>query len=218
MSNKYSQYLYDRGLSNNTIRDFGIGYCDQSGKCSNEEYIPLIDFRFHDTVLFPIRDMYNSLVAVGSRSVDGEKRYVHSKYTKGRHVFGLNVTHQEILRTRKVYIVEGNFDLLTLYENGIKNAVAMLGSKLSLEQLGLLIRFAEEVIIASDGDEPGLECAQKIETMLKENSISYRRINLPQGSDPDSFVRTHGADAFLGLQSPNLSERIGRLASWENPQ
>lgn len=216
MSNKYLQYLYDRGLSNSTIKDFDIGYCDQYGKCSHEEYIPLIDFRFHNTVLFPVKDMYNSLVAVGSRSVDGEKMYVHSKYTKSRHVFGLNVTHQEILRTRKVFIVEGNFDLLTLYENGIKNAVAMLGSKLSLEQLGLLTRFAEEVIIASDGDKPGQECAQKIIAMLKENSISYRQINLPQGSDPDSFVRTHGADAFLGLQSPNLSERIGRISSWEN--
>ena len=210
---KYLDYLYSRGLSNSTIKDFGIGYCDPSGNCSYPEYTSLVDFRFYDTVLFPIKDLYNNLVAVASRSVD-VKKYIHSKYSKRRHLFGLNVTHTEILKARKVFVVEGNFDLLTLYEHGIKNAVAMLGSKLSLEQLSLLVRFADEVIIASDGDEPGQACADKIKIMLRENNISYRQLNLPTGSDPDSYIRKHGADAFLGLQTPTLSQRVKGL-SWE---
>jgi DNA primase len=213
MSNKYLDYLYFRGLSNSTIRDFGIGMCSPTGTCSNPEFQSLIDFRFHDTVLFPIRDLYNNLVAVASRSVD-VKQYIHTKYTKSKHLFGLNVTHKEILKTRKVFIVEGNFDLLTLYEHGIKNAVAMLGSKLSLEQLSLLTRFAEEIIIATDGDKPGQECAGKIVQMLRDNGISYTQVILPTGSDPDSFVKKNGRDAFLRLQSPNLSERIKGI-SWE---
>jgi len=132
-------------------------------------------------------------------------------------LFGLNVTYQEILRTRKAIIVEGNFDLLRLYENGVKNAVALLGSKLSLEQLSLLTRFAEEIVIATDGDKPGQDCAEKISKMCDENGISHRRINLPDGSDPDSFVKNNGADAFLRLQSPNLTDRL-RGISWEQKQ
>jgi len=188
--------------------------CDPAGTCSNPEFVPLIDFRFHDTVLFPIKDLYNNLVAVASRSVD-VKKYIHTSYSKSRHLFGLNVTHQEILRTRKAIIVEGNFDLLQLYEAGIKNGVALLGSKLSLEQLSLLTRFADEILIATDGDKPGQDCADKIAKMCDENSISHRRINLPDGSDPDSFVKNNGADAFLRLQSPNLTERLRGL-SWES--
>lgn len=211
---KYRQYLYSRGLSDRTINAFGIGYCDATGHCSDKEFIPLIDYRFHDTVLFPIKDLYNNIVAVASRAVD-VKRYIHSKYTKSRHLFGLNIAHEEILRTKKVFVVEGNFDLLMLYEHGITNAVAMLGSKLSAEQLGLLTRFAEEIIIATDGDQPGRDCAQKIKEMCKANNVNCRQLNLPNGLDPDAFLRAHGADAFLRLQTPNLSERIKRGTSWE---
>ena len=213
MNDRYTDYLYSRGLGDGTIKAFDIGSCDKNGNCSHQEYGPLVDFRFHDTVLFPIKDLYNNLVAVASRSVD-TKKYIHSKYTKRRHLFGLNVTHEEIFRTKKVYIVEGNFDLLTLYDNGIKNVVAMLGSKLSLEQMSLLIRFADEIIIATDGDGPGQECMSKIIKLAQENDINYRQLNLPTGSDPDSFIREHGADAFIELQSPNLSERIRGL-TWD---
>lgn len=204
---RYSNYLYSRGLSDATIETFGIGACDASGRCTHPEYTPLIDFRFHDAVLFPIRNLYNQLIGVGSRSVDA-KMYIHSAYSKRRHLFGLNVTYPEIFRTRKVFVVEGNFDLLTCYEHGIRNVVAMLGSKLSLEQLSLLIRFADEVVIASDGDQAGQDCAKKISTMLAENSIKYRQLSLPLGLDPDAYIRAHGADAFLGLQSVDLIERV----------
>jgi DNA primase len=205
--NKYRDYLHSRGLSDATIQTFEIGVCDPSGKCTHPEYLPLIDYRFHDTVLFPIKDLYNSTVAVASRSVD-VKKYIHSSYSKHRHLFGLNITYKEILRTRKVFIVEGNFDLLTLYENGITNVVAMLGSKLSVEQLSLLVRFADEIIIATDGDKPGRDCAEKIVTLLSDNNIDYSQINLPEGSDPDSFIRKNGPQAFLNLKTPSRSERI----------
>lgn len=211
---KYTDYLHSRGLSDKTIATFGIGHCDSSGSCTHKEYAPLIDYRFHDTVLFPIKDLYNNIVAVASRSVD-VKMYIHSKYTKSRHLFGLNIAIEDILSSKKVFVVEGNFDLLTLHEHGIRNAVAMLGSKLSPEQLGLLARFAEEIVIATDGDQPGRDCAQKIREMCKANNINYRQLNLASGFDPDSFIRAHGADAFLRLQTPNLSERINRGLSWE---
>lgn len=209
MSNKYLDYFYSRGLDDATIKAFNLGYCTESGRCSSPEFQPLTDFRFRDCVLFPIYDLYNNLIAVSSRSITG-KAYIHSVYSKRKHLYGLNVTHKEILRTGKVYIVEGNFDLLTLYKNGITNAVAMLGSKLSLEQLGLLTRFADEVILVADGDKAGVDCAQKFVTLAKENSVNHKVISLPlvPKTDPDLFVKTKGAQAFFELQPQNLLDRL----------
>ena len=210
MHNRYVEYLYSRGLSDATIKAFDLGFCDEHGRCSHLEYMDHIDFRFHNSVLFPIKDLYNNLVAVASRSVD-TKMYIHSKYSKKKHLFGLNVTHRDILKTGKVFVVEGNFDLLTLYEYGITNVVAMLGSKLSISQISLLVRFADEIIIAADGDKPGQECAYKLATMLKENNVTHKILSLPFGSDPDSFIRQNGSDAFLECISPDLLARTNNL-------
>ena len=210
MSNKYLEYLYSRGLSNSTIKAFDLGYYTDSGNCSHPEYLPLIDFRFKDSVLFPVKDLYNNLVAVASRCIS-TKKYIHSKYAKKKHLFGLNITHEEILRTGKVFVVEGNFDLLVLYEYGITNAVAMLGSKLSIPQISLLTRFAEEIVIAADGDKPGQDCAFKLAKMLQDNAIKYRLLTLPVDSDPDSFLRSEGKEAFLNCMSPDLITRTKNL-------
>jgi len=210
MSNKYIDYFYSRGIRDGTISDFELGYYDEFEHCSKAEFIPFVDYRFKGKVLFPIKDLYNNLIAVASRSIEG-KDYIHSKYSKRFHLFGLNVTCTEILKTGKVFIVEGNFDLLTLYEHGIKNVVAMLGSKLSVEQLSLLMRFADEFIIATDPDKSGQDCAKKIIEMLKEDNLAYRQINLPERSDPDSFIRSHGVDAFLRLLPSGLAERIENI-------
>jgi len=204
---KYFNYFYNRGLSSKTIEAFGLGYYSDKGIVSHRAYTPFLDFRFKDSVLFPIKDLYGSLIAVASRSIE-TKNYIHSKYTKKKHLFGLNVTHESILREKKVFIVEGNFDLLTLYENGITNVVAMLGSKMSLTQISLLARFAEEFIIATDGDTPGKECARKLSETLRNNNIAYKQLDLLAGSDPDSLIREHGVDAFLRLQPPDLLERV----------
>lgn len=210
MHNKYVEYLYSRGLSDATIKAFDLGFCDDRGRCSHPEYAPHVDFRFYNSVLFPIKDLYNNLVAVASRSVDA-KMYIHSKYSKKKHLFGLNVTHRDILKTGKVFVVEGNFDLLVLYEHGITNAVAMLGSKLSISQISLLARFADEIIIAADGDKPGQECASKLAMMLENNSVAHRILSLPLGSDPDSFVKQNGTAAFLERISPDLLTRTKNL-------
>lgn len=210
LNHRYLDYFYSRGLSNKTITDFNLGFCDDTGRCFHPEYTPLTDFRFHDSVLFPVKDLYNNLIAVASRSV-ATKNYIHSKYSKKRHLFGLNVTHKEILNTKKAFVVEGNFDLLTLYEHGITNVVAMLGSKLSLTQISLLTRFADEIIIATDGDTPGQVCAFKLAKTLDDHNISHRLLTLPQDADPDSFIRANGADAFLKLVSPDLLTRTKNL-------
>ena len=215
--NKYLDYLYSRGLSNKTIKDFGLGFCNQNGGVSHPEYKPFIDFRFYNGVLFPIRDLYGNLIAVSSRNID-TKNYIHSKYTKKLHLYGLDVTHKNILQKNKVYIVEGNFDLLTLYEHGITNAIAMLGSKLSLSQISLLARFAEEFIIATDGDKAGKDCAVKLIEMLNDNNVVHKQLSLPTGSDPDSLIRESGADAFLGLKPPDLLERIRGIDDRRNQQ
>lgn len=209
MTNKYTEYFYGRGLDDATINAFNLGYCTEKGKCSSPEFQSLVDYRFHDCVLFPIYDLYGNLIAVSSRSVTG-KAYIHSVYSKKKHLYGLNVTHPYILEAKKVYIVEGNFDILTLYKNGIKNVVAMLGSKLSAEQLALLVRFADEVILVADGDKAGIDCAQKFVALAKENSVNHSVIKLPvvPKTDPDLLVKTKGAQALFELQPQNLLDRL----------
>ena len=210
MSNKYLEYFYSRGVGDKTIKDFELGFCTENGSCSHPEYPPFIDYRFKDSVLFPIKDLYNNLIAVGSRSIV-EKNYIHSSFTKKKHLYGLNVTYKEILKNKRVWVVEGNFDMLSLYESGIKNVVAMMGSNLSLEQIGLLSRFAEEIIIAADSDKAGRECAEASIEVLMENGIDCKRVNLPEGIDPDKFVRDYGKEAFLKLLPVSLIERVERL-------
>jgi DNA primase len=210
MSNCYLEYFYSRGLNNSTIENFKLGWCTPEGKAHPEELRAAIDPRFYDCVLFPIYDLYNNLVAVGARS-PSSKQYIHTKYSKRKHLFGLNVTHRDIFEAKRVYVVEGNFDLLTLWQNGVKNVVAMLGSQLSNEQLALLTRFAEEVVIASDGDEAGKDCAEKLSELMRANDVKFKVLRLPYGNDPDSFVRKNGIEAFRALEPKGLLQHLKEI-------
>ena len=207
MANIYTKYLYSRGLTDETISVFELGFYTEAGRVSDDTLVPFVDSRFRDSVLFPIRDVYGTLVAVSSRS-PSNKIYIHTTYPKRKHFYGLNITFKEILKTGKAYVVEGNFDLLTLYQNGIKNVVAMLGSTLSAEQLALLTRFADTVVLAADGDEAGKVCANKFKSMARMTSAQLHVLNLPPKFDPDLFVKQEGPEAFLKLSPKDLSDRL----------
>jgi len=209
---QYYDYFKLRGLDDEVIRAFNLGWCREDGKSSHKDFLPFIDSRFYNKVLFPIYNLHGSLISVSSRSIQkDEKGYIHTAYSKRFHLYGLNVTYPYILSSRKVYIVEGNFDLLTLYKQGIKNVVAMLGSKLSLEQASLLVRFADELILASDSDNAGKKCALNFVDLLKRNDISFKILKLPFGEDPDTFVKKFGAEAFIKLEPKNLLQRVSEI-------
>jgi DNA primase len=204
-------YFKQRGLTDGTIKTFSLGYCDTSGYVTIPEVSSFIDRRFHHSALFPICNLYNVPVSVSARplSTGSPFKYVHTNYDKAHHMYGLNITWPDILKARKAFIVEGNFDLLTLHQHGITNAVAMLGSQFSPTQLCLLTRFCDEIVIATDGDEPGRKCAAKITKLCQSRGIKSSILKLPSGTDPDNFVKTYGPEAFLKLVPRTLSQLLG---------
>ena len=206
----HMSYFKQRGLTDQTVKTFNLGYCDTSGYVTVPEVSSFVDRRFYHSALFPIYNLYNVPISVSARplSPGSPFKYVHTHYDKAHHLYGLNVTWPDILKARKAYIVEGNFDLLTLYQYGITNTVAMLGSQFSPTQLCLLTRFCDEIVIATDGDEPGIKCASKIMKLCQSRGIKSSLLKLPPSMDPDNFVKTYGASAFVKLAPKTLSEML----------
>lgn len=204
-------YFKQRGLTDQTIKTFNLGYCDTAGYVTVPEVSSFIDRRFYHSALFPIYNLYGEPISVSARplSVGSPFKYVHTTYAKAHHIYGLNITWPHILKTRKAYVVEGNFDLLTLYQYGITNTVAMLGSQFSTTQLCLLTRFCDEIVIAADGDEPGIKCASKIMKLCQSRGIKSSVLKLPPGTDPDNLVKNNGAEAFFKLAPKSLSQLLG---------
>lgn len=204
-------YLEQRGLTPQTIKTFNLGYCDTSGYVTVPEVSSFIDRRFHHSVLFPIYNLYGVPISVSARplSANSPFKYVHTHYDKAHHLYGLSVTWPNILATRKVYVVEGNLDILSLYQYGITNVVAMLGSQFSTTQLALLTRFCDEIVIATDGDNAGRECAGKITKLCQSKGIKSSVLKLPEGTDPDAYVREQGPEAFLKLAPKTLFQLLG---------
>ena len=158
--------------------------------------------RFRGRLIFPVLDAQGRAVAFGGRTLEagGEPKYLNSPetaaYTKGRHLFGLNVTRDEMRRRKFAGLVEGYLDLIIPYQFGVRNMVASLGTALTPEQAKLLGRFARKVVVNYDGDSAGVKAAKRaIETLLAED-FEIKVLVLPDGADPDEFIRAHGVEAY----------------------
>jgi DNA primase len=158
--------------------------------------------RFRGRLIFPVLDAQGRAVAFGGRTLaaDGEPKYLNSPetaaYTKGRHLFGLCLTRDDIRRRKFAILVEGYLDLIIPYQFGVRNMVASLGTALTPEQAKLLGRFARKVVVNYDGDRAGVQAAKRaIETLLAED-FEAKVLVLPDGSDPDEFIRAAGVEAY----------------------
>jgi DNA primase len=157
--------------------------------------------RFRDRVLFPILDIRGRVIGFGGRILgDGQPKYMNSPespvFNKSGSLLGLFQQGESIRRMRQAIVVEGNFDLISLVEHGLGNVVAPLGTALTREQLRLLHRFAEEVILLFDGDSAGQKAAMRAVPLLFTEQMAGRIAILPVGHDPDTFVRQEGAEAL----------------------
>jgi DNA primase len=153
-------------------------------------------------LMFPVLDAQGRPIAFGGRTLDpeGEPKYLNSPetpaYTKGRHLFGLNLTRDEIRRQGFAILVEGYLDLIVPYQAGIRNLVASLGTALTPEQVKLIGRFARKVVVNYDGDRAGVQAAKRaIETLLTED-LEVKVLVLPDNADPDDFIRKYGVDEY----------------------
>ena len=174
--------------------------------------------RFRHRLLFPITDLHGRVVAFSGRLLDPieparensaaareipEPKYVNSPespvYHKGALLFGLHQARVEIRRNGWAVLCEGNFDLVALHQAGFRNAVAPLGTAFTEAQAKLLRRFAQRVTLLFDADPAGRKAVQAAYSLLRKAELAARVATLPEGSDPDSFLREQGAAALTRL-------------------
>ncbi len=219
-----TEYLQQRGLSGEIIREYRIGFAppgwnnllqqlgDSNEKIRQLETIGLISSkndkqydRFRDRIVFPIHDARGRVVGFGGRVMgDDTPKYLNSPETpifhKGRELYGLYEARKSLKDLPSLLVVEGYMDVVALAQYGIRNVVATLGTATTADHLEKLFRSAPEVVVCFDGDRAGKDAAWKaLETALPllRDGRQARFLFLPDGEDPDSQVRKHGKDAFL---------------------
>ena len=233
------KYLLDRSLTNNTINFFNLGFCENSKLIqdkllkdgfTSEELVnsglfykkdvtnELIN-RFKNRIIFPIQNYYNNFIGCGGRAVldNALAKYINSPETnyfkKGFNLFNLNHARKESSNTNTLILVEGYMDVVSLYNKGIKNVAASLGTAITTAQINLAWKNFDKIIICFDGDQSGIDASYRAaERVLKViqpgKDIYFAKI--PKEQDPDDFVNQFGKDNFLSLlnQSKDLSEVI----------
>ena len=228
------QYLSGRGLSEETMRKFGLGYSDkfggglytflkskgysderlrESGLFNVDERHGMYD-KFWNRVIFPIMDVNNRVIGFGGRVMgDGKPKYLNSPETKifdkSRNLYGLNIART----TRKKYLIlcEGYMDVISMHQAGFTNAVASLGTALTSGHASLLKRYTQEVLLLYDSDEAGIRAALRGIPILRDAGVSSRVVNLKPYKDPDEFIKNMGAEAFeerLGQASDSFMFRV----------
>jgi DNA primase len=190
----------------------GIGQIERSGLVVKKEKGGYYD-RFRGRLIFPVMDAQGRPVAFGARAMrpGDEPKYLNSPetdaYTKGRHLFGLNVSRDEIRRKKFAILVEGYLDLIIPFQHGVRNVVASLGTALTPEQAKILGRFARKVVVNYDGDRAGVSAAKRAIEVLLTEDFEAKVLVLPDGADPDEFVRAHGVEEYnqrRGLAVPHI--------------
>ena len=219
------EYFLNRGIKEETIKKFGLGFANDSwnslmfylrkkgisdilleeaGLISvNKEKGRKYD-RFRNRVMFPVFDYQGRVIGFGGRVLDDSKpKYLNSPETlvfqKGTNLYGLNFALKHNMNERYFVIVEGYMDLISLHQYGITNVVASLGTALTINQARLLKRYADKVIISYDADMAGQMATLRGLEILRTAGFDVRVLNIPQGKDPDEYVRSNGKEAFLKL-------------------
>jgi DNA primase len=215
-------YLLRREITDETSKTFHLGYAPDSWdalsiylrqKGASQEQIDRSGLvvkkddggrtydRFRGRLIFPVLDIQGKPIAFGGRTLrDEDAKYINSPetaaYVKGRNLFGLNLTRDEIRRAGFVILVEGFLDLIVPYQFGVCNAVASLGTALTPDQARLISRFARKVVVNYDGDNAGVQAAKKAIEILLAEDLEVKILVLPDGSDPDEFIRKSGATEY----------------------
>lgn len=222
------EYLKGRGLSEETIRKFGLGYAtvhsDDLYRYLKSKNYPdavlkesgLITFdekhgphdKFWNRVMFPIMDVNHRVIGFGGRVMgDGKPKYLNSPETrifdKSRNLYGLDIAKSS--RKPNLLICEGYMDVIAMHQAGFSNAVASLGTALTSQHAGLVKRYTDQVLLVYDSDQAGIKAAMRAIPMLRDAGLSAKVLNLQPFKDPDEFIKNLGTEAF--------QERIDRAAN-----
>ena len=225
-------YLTGRGLSLKTIKRFGLGAAPDSwdslithlkakgfsindmlaanviGKSQKGSYYD----RFRRRVMFPIINIRGNVVAFSGRAMPGEDKmggkYVNTSdtpvYKKSENLFGINIAKNHC--NDRIILVEGNMDVISLHQAGFENTVASLGTALTGEQINLLARYTKEIVLTLDADAAGQKAVKRASQMLENTGLSVRVVVIPDGKDPDDFIKKNGAERFRALLEGAVSD------------
>ena len=234
------RYLSDRGISEQTLKRFQLGYASPAFDgllrttqakgfqiptllkaglvLQGEKGLPRD--RFRNRIIFPILNARGQPIAFGGRVLDAaEPKYLNSPetelYVKGKELYGLSLAAQAIRKEDQVFLVEGYFDAIALHQAGMEQTVATLGTSLTQDHARLLKRYTRNVVVIFDPDPAGESASLRGIDLLLEEDLSIRLLTLPGKEDPDAFVRRHGKEALMkavGNAKDLVSYQIDRLS------
>lgn len=228
-------YLRRRGLPDAVIKKFGLGYAPDSwdslknhlnekgfknselvdaGLCAvNRAGTSTFDF-FRERVMFPVIDVRGNVVAFSGRALasDDNRKYVNTRDTpafkKSRTLYALHVAKNT--KTRRIIVAEGQMDVLAIYAAGLDNAVACLGTALTGEHVRQIAQYADEVVLAYDGDEAGQKATKRAIETFKSSNLLTKVVTYEGAKDPDEYIQKYGADSFR-----ERIERSGNSVEYE---
>lgn len=217
-------YFRERGLSDEIIKRFGLGYCldewsaftdhalkngysvnvlEKTGLTILKEDTGKRYDRFRGRVMFPIYSISGRVLGFSGRVLSKEKqaaKYVNSPdsdiYNKSRILYGLYQARTAIAKAGKCYLVEGNVDVISMHQSGVENTVASCGTSLTTEQIRLIKRYTPNVTVLYDGDSAGIKAALRAVDLLFAEGMHVRLVLFPDGEDPDSYAQKYGSTAL----------------------
>lgn len=230
-------YLTGRGLTVKTIKHFGLGaapdswdalihhlkekgYTESDMLAANvigkSQRGSLYD-RFRKRVMFPIINIRGNIVAFSGRAMPGEDKqggkYVNTAdtpvYKKSENLFGINFAKN--VCSERVILVEGNMDVISLHQAGFENTVAPLGTAFTTEQANLLSRYTKEIVLMLDADAAGQKAVRRASELLENTGLSVRVVVVPDGKDPDEYIKKNGKERFAALLEDAVSDMEYKL-------
>lgn len=230
-------YLTGRGLTVKTIKHFGLGAAPDSWDALihhlKEKGYTESDMlaanvigksnrggiydRFRKRVMFPIINIRGNIVAFSGRAMPGEDKqggkYVNTAdtpvYKKSENLFGINFAKS--VCSERVILVEGNMDVISLHQAGFENTVAPLGTAFTTEQANLLSRYTKEIVLMLDADAAGQKAVRRASGLLENTGLSVRVVVIPDGKDPDEYIKKNGKERFAALLEGAVSDMEYKL-------
>ncbi len=232
-------YLHSRGLDDETVERFGLGWAP-SGRTAltdaalaegyKTEYLVeaglsiqyddgrVVD-RFHSRAMFPIHSLAGRVIAYSGRTLSNESniaKYVNSPetpiYVKSRALYGIWLAKGDISKADRCYLAEGNVDVVSMHQLGLRNVVASCGTSLTEEQIRIIKKFTNNITVMYDGDAAGIHAAQRAIGMVLKEGMNVSLVLFPDGDDPDSFCRKHTLEEVQAFISGNEMDFVSYMA------
>ena len=227
-------YLRQRGISDEMIRKFGLGYNPEEwgaftktavAKGYKKEFLVKTGLtienergafdRFRARVIFPVHDLAGKVIAFGGRTMTADKKvakYLNSPeseiYHKSKTLYGVYLAKKSIIQHDRCILVEGYTDVISFHAKGVENVVASSGTSLTIEQIRLIHRLTPNVTIIYDGDAAGIKASLRGIDLVLEEGLNVRVLLLPDGEDPDSFARAHSPQELADYIAANETDFI----------